>query len=589
MKTMSDSTGGVVRYREMFDAWLEAKRDEIAETKKARRYYHGNQWTAEERRILEIRKQPIITANRIQRKIDGIVGLHSRYKQAPKAYARTPKHEAEADISSAVIRFVCDNNDFDTISAEAIQRACISGIFVAEMNFDEDPMTGEQEITLQSVENERFFYDPRSVKPDFSDARYMGLYAWIDIETAIDMFPDKEETLKSDVESVMSSNGNDSQTDWRFNWFDSKRKLVKVCETWRKRGDKWMFCFHTGNSVLAEGESPFVDDEGKSGCRIIAGSAYIDESGDRYGLVRNMISPQDEINHRRSKLLHMISVRQTWGQSGVVKDVNEFRTQMARPDGHLEIEGVWGQDAGVVSQNDQTQGQAQLLAEAKDEIENFGPNQALIGQGGVSDSSGRAIALLQQAGMAELNLFFTRVRGWKLRIYRMIWQNARKMWTAERSIRVTDNENAAQFIPLNSLMIDPSTGQPVIKNNMSEIDVDIIIDEGQDAITLRSEQFEKITRLAQAGIQFPPEVLLEFSDLDSETRTKIKEIMQQAAQAQAQAAQEQQQIQQQAMALEMANKQADTGLKQANAEKAQAQAFKEQMAGSKTLYEPMLQ
>jgi hypothetical protein len=58
-----------------------------------------------------------------------------------------------------------------------------------------------------------------------------------------------------------------------------------------------------------------------------------------------------------------------------------------------------------------------MLQEAKNEIENFGPNPALIGQG-LEDSSGRAIALLQQAGMAELGPYLSAYKNWKIRVYR---------------------------------------------------------------------------------------------------------------------------------------------------------------------------
>jgi hypothetical protein len=66
--------------------YLGNKTDEIEEQKNARRYYHSSQWTEEQIKALNKRKQPVVTFNRIGRKIDGVVGLIERLRQDPKAY-----------------------------------------------------------------------------------------------------------------------------------------------------------------------------------------------------------------------------------------------------------------------------------------------------------------------------------------------------------------------------------------------------------------------------------------------------------------------------------------------------------------------
>lgn len=569
------NTPDVSYYKASFQEWLGAKRDENKEAREAWRYYHGNQWTDEEKKALRERKQPIVTANRIKRKIDALVGLDSRYRQDPKAYGRTEQHNAEASIATAAIRFVMDNNDWASLSDECILDACVQGVMVLEMNFGEDADYDEPTIELRRVSPDRFFYDPRSQEYDLSDARYLGTWAWMDLEDAAAMFPEKAEELKEAAHNAQMIDGlEENEKDGRFKWFNPKRKLVRVVEMWKRRGEAWEYCFFTGSSILANGPSEFMNALGKPGHRYEIASAYIDEEGDRYGLVRDMRSPQDEINHRRSKLLHQLSVRQTWGRSGAVKDVNATRLQMARPDGHLEMEGEFGTDWGIINQNDQIAGQAQLLQESKDEIENFGPNQALIGQGGVSDSSGRAIALLQAAGMAELALFFGRIRSWKLRVYRRVWHNVRRVWTAERMIRVTDSPESPQFLTINQLQVD-EFGRPVMQAALSQMSVDIIIDESPDTVTLQSETFGKLVQLVQAGIQIPPDALLEAADLDHSVKQRLMERMQQAAQAEAQDS-----MRQAAMQLEVAEKEADIGLTVAKTQSEQVKAQRDLFAAS---------
>jgi hypothetical protein len=103
-------------------------------------------------------------------------------------------------------------------------------------------------------------------------------------------------------------------------------------------------------------------------------------------------------------------------------------------------------------------GQLEMLQEAKNEIENFGPNPALIGQG-LEDSSGRAIQLLQQAGIAELGPYLSAYKNWKNRVYRDIWNIIQRYWTSERWIRVTDDQNLAQFFQINKLRLISTAGR----------------------------------------------------------------------------------------------------------------------------------
>ena len=65
--------------------YLSVKRDEIDEQINARRYRHGAHYTNEQIEALRRRKQPVVTYNRISRKIDGVVGLVEKMRLDPKA------------------------------------------------------------------------------------------------------------------------------------------------------------------------------------------------------------------------------------------------------------------------------------------------------------------------------------------------------------------------------------------------------------------------------------------------------------------------------------------------------------------------
>ena len=99
-----------------YTTYLDSKRLEIQEQQNARRYRHGAQWTSEQIKTFNDRKQPVVTYNKIGRKIDGIVGLVERLKQDPKAYPRTPQHQAGADLATAVLRYLMDSNKWNEVA-----------------------------------------------------------------------------------------------------------------------------------------------------------------------------------------------------------------------------------------------------------------------------------------------------------------------------------------------------------------------------------------------------------------------------------------------------------------------------------------
>ena len=140
-------------------------------------------------------------------------------------------------------------------------------------------------------------------------------------------------------------------------------------------------------------------------------------------------------------------------EKGAVDDVEASRKEWAKSDGWVEVNPGLKMEPDDAGKANDFKGQLELLQEAKNEIENFGPNPALIGQG-LEDSSGRAIQLLQQAGIAELGPYLTAYKNWKIRVYRDIWNIVQRHWKQERWVRVTDDQNIAQYFQANKLEID---------------------------------------------------------------------------------------------------------------------------------------
>jgi hypothetical protein len=415
-----------------------------------------------------------------------------------------------------------------------------------------------------------FFYDARSTRDDFDDARFMGTSRWVDLDEAQDAFPDSADDLADYIE-------NGPQTDWsrgderhRIAWISKPERQVRIVDMWYKLGKTWHYCIYCGNLVLEFGESPYFDERGGSVHKYEMFSCEVDQDGDRYGFFRDLKSPQDEINHRRSKALHTLNSRKVIADEGAVDDVEVARREYARSDGWV----VKNPNKEILTEDQQSaqivQGNLTLLEDAKAEIDTYGPNPGLIGTD-IPAESGRAIQLLQAAGIAELGGFVLAWRNWKLRVYRKTWNTVQKYWTSDRWIRVTDDDNLAQFLQVNGWQQDEVTGQVVAINQLASMDVDIIIDEGGDALNAQADTLETLVLLAKGGIQVPPSAIVELSPLPSSVKQRV--LMELAKASQPQPIQQQEiMLKMQGMEAQIQELQSKAQLNMANAAKAQAEA-----------------
>ena len=516
----------LTKLQRQLDSYDSSKSTEIKEAKEATNYYHGNQWSAEELAALAKRKQPPVTYNRVVRKINGVVGLIEKMRQDPKAYPVTPVHEEGAELATAVLRYVLEASNWRALSVASTLDCAINGLSGVEVNLVQGDH-GDPDIELTLTTFEDFFYDPRSKKSDFSDARYMGTAKWLGIDEAKELFPDKAEEL----ENVKDSGSLNQKDAGARKWINIDEGKIYLVDHWFVENGDWNYCLYCADLELMRGKSFLVDDRGKTLCRYVMFSCNIDQDYDRYGFVRALKSAQDEINYRRSKGLHTLHSRRIIADHNAVQDPDEVRAEAARPDAFILVNPNSRFEFDDASKAQDMRGQFEYLQEAKQEIENYGPNPALIGTG-IENKSGRAIALMQEAGISELGPFILQHKDWKIRIYRAIWGAVKQSWTAERWIRVTDDEELAQFIQVNGFELDQN-GAPVVINKLGSIDVDIVLDEGADVITTQQETFETMIKLMPQLVNLSPPMqmlFIEMSSLPQSMKKKYTQLIEQTNQ-----------------------------------------------------------
>lgn len=587
-------------YVKQFDEFLDATVDARRDAEQVRDYLNHKQWTSGEAKVLLDRGQAPVVKNIMRRKHDTLLGVERQRRTDPKALARTPKHDEDSDAVTKAIRYVADNTDLDQTSSEVFDEVLAEGYGGAIVEIEQTKRGIE--IKINQTHWDRTYYDPHSRKKDFSDASFIGVTTWLAVSKAKQMFPNVKDDL-ADIGEMSSEEFSD-----RPRWIDKKTTdpRIRINEHYFLKDGIWHQVFFTKGLILSEEKpSPFLDDYDEPQCPIELVCSYVGSDNERYGLDKGMVNGQDEVNHRTSKALHMLSSVILTTTPGAVKSGKRTLDQLASGKAHIELLDPNGR-ADVDHNNELAQGQLVMLQEAKEYLDEFGPNEVIAGKDD-SALSGRALLQKQQAGLTELAHIFDAHSHWKVRIFRQIWNRIRQFWTEERWIRVTDDEKNVKFVGLNrpvtvrdnlakeagvevdqldgflqengvSAPFDLDTPTGEIENQVSEMDVDIILTESPNIAILQDEQFDMFLQLASspsyAG-QIPLDALLKLSNLTN--KDEALEMIGAGEGNKEAAQQQQQQLQQAQLQQAQETAQADLALKVSGARKNNAAADQTQV------------
>lgn len=560
-----------------------------------RAYYDGDQLSESVRAELRARKQPAIFVNKIGPAMSGLLGIIDAGETDPECLPRTIRSQDAADVATKTLRYVADRADYKTVRKQASDNYLIQGIAAAICEWS------GSKITVSRIRWEDFVYDPLSREHDFSDARYLGIAKLMEVADIKAMFPEAYENLGS-PETDSGTDFMDENSREQKWWHAANRKRLRVVDLYYIAGGSWHRSIFCDAGELWSGECEYVDDEGASICPISATTFEVKQSGERYGAIRNMIPLQDEVNSRRSRLLHLVNHRQikATDQSSAATNAETVKKEASSATGAIPF----GWD--VIQSQDLAQGQMLILNKSETDLDRMAPTPSVLGRVASSSESGRARQMLQQAGYTELARAFGRFETFEMSLYRRMWFAARQFMDEPTLVRIVDDQRAAEFMTINEPvfaeqmmpvmnpetgqpMIDPWTGQPVtqpqkvqvdVRNRLAELDMDILLTTVPDQVSLEQEVFEKLMELAgSTGVSpFDPafQAYLELAPLPNK-RATIERIQRLAKQASEQNAEAQQQAAQMA--------QAEQGAKissiEAKSEKDRAMSMKSVMEAKK--------
>lgn len=599
--------------REQLEAYLFEMRQQPNWRKEADRcadYYDGNQLSRELVDILQSRGQPPLVANLIKPTIDTVLGLEAKsrtdWRVRPEDDGSCTDDMAKA--LSAKLKEAEIESRADRAVSDAYAAQCKSGIGWVEVSKEADAL--KYPFRVRYIHRREIYWDWRAEQPDLSDARYLIRRMWIGVDEAMAMMPQHAELLRQTASGwdsfdpmIESSTGLSQsfevERDTRLSpsdWRDSDNNRVCLYEVWYR---KWVSGYVM---TLPNGVKREVDLKNpRHAAAIVSGAVSVepavfkkvrlawfcgphflddipspyrhcyfpyvpffgyreDLTGVPYGLIRSMISPQDEINARKSKMMWILNSRRVITDADAVIDHAKAAEEVSRPDGYIILNAKRNpnsqfrvdQGAELASQ------QFQVMQEAKQEIaESSGIHKSMMGQASGA-TSGLAINSLVEQGLttlAEINdnyAFSRRLVG------EMLFEMVRESMVG-RTVRVDvgDGKNR-QSIILNEPVQDPETGQQIINNDVRKIRAKVVLDDVPSTPTYRMQQLQMISEIVKS---LPPNLqaavmdfVIEATDMPDRhkiadrirTVAGIKDENQASQEAQAMAQQQAQQAEMQA-------------------------------------------
>jgi hypothetical protein len=233
-----------------------------------------------------------------------------------------------------------------------------------------------------------------------------------------------------------------------------------------------------------------------------------------FGLIDNLISSQDEINHRHMKALFALDTR------GIIADedsIDEPQRKTIENEISKPNFAVWkkaGREFEIVNNDSITQQQYQIMLAAENRLRRVGGlNNEFMGLES-NAQSGRAISARSSESRKIQGKIFGNARRSNIIIGELTCKFVAAIYDKDIAVRILNDEK---------------TAEETIKVSPKDIPYDIVVSQARLEPDYRLSQLEALSNASQQfGLPVPPEMVLEFIDIDNKEKyqQEIRKIMQ---------------------------------------------------------------
>lgn len=606
--------------------------DYIEIAKRCDAFYRGSQWDAEDVATLDDQGRPALTINTVLPTINAVIGEQSTRRADVQFKPRGSGMQDVADILTKVYGQIADNNKLDWIESTVFSDGLIQdrGWFDVRIDFD-DHIQGEVRVTSKDpldilIDPDAKDYDPKSWNEIFETK-------WMSLDEIEELYGQKkadqlriisengsslghdsmeyEETRYGDTEDTFfgqeyAADPENARTLRRirvierqhyklkdctfyidpvtgderpvpYNW--SKKKQTGFADQYglliakkKKRMVRWSVTADT--TVLHDDWSPY------SHFTLVPYFPYF-RRGRPFGMVRNLLSPQEQLNKISSQELHIVN---TTANSGWVVEGGSLSGMTADD---LEEHGA---ETGLVLEYNRgstppAKIQPNQIPTGLDRIAMKAANN-IKAISGISDSmlgtdspevSGVAIQAKQNRGAMQIQVPLDNLQKTRLYLAEKILNLVQMYYTEERIVQITDEEDP--YKTREPVSVNQMTPEGIVVNDLTVGEYDVIIGTAPARDNFDEMQFAEAISLRQVGVPIPDDMIVEYSHLsrkaDIAKRIRIMQGMEPPSDEQVQVQQFKMQAEMQKIQLEIAKMEAEVknleSTTQLNAAKAQGE------------------
>ncbi|MBP8788567.1 MAG: hypothetical protein KBH41_14065 [Azonexus sp.] len=292
--------------------------------------------------------------------------------------------------------------------------------------------------------------------------------------------------------------------------------------------------------------------------------------GRTIGLVENLLGPQELLNKVSSQELHVVNTTANSGWkvrkgSLVNMSIEELEQNGASTGLVLELDDI--ANAEKISPNNTPQGLDRLSYKAEEHIKGISNISDSMQGFDREDVAAKAIQAKQSRGSINMTKVMDNLERTDWLIARNVMDLVQEYYTEPRIMNITHSDLLMQS---ETIEVNTVNAEGELVNDLTIGEYDIIITSTPFRATLEDSQFEQAMAMREAGIDLPPEVLIENSRL----LRKSEILKQMKAQSESPEAQQRvqlelraQQAQVSVLESEASQKQADSQLKLAKTKK----------------------
>ena len=448
---------------ESFKTGYEAFEDSRKEALQVWDLYHNRHYTRTQLAILESRGQPAETFNVIKKFSRMLVGYYSTVVNTVKVVPTTYMDVTAATLMNDALTAIFEENNFDLEGDKVKLGGVISGLFSAVcVPYD----TGKKDefgrtvykLRLGYVPDSQLVLDPSSVLDDYSDARFLHRFKWLNEYQTRRLIGDKIELLDPNQNTL-----NIPEAEKSFNYGEAFTGQYRIADAYLivhtvwddGKGKRWSI-YWSGDKILRKDEITYR--EARWGYRIH--KLHDSERPEYYGLFREVVNSQHAINQAVLKIQQMVNSEKAYVEDGAVENLDNFTRAYNRVTGVIPVTKLSG--IKIEKMSAEIQQQYTIVERALDRIQQvLGINDSFLGLAFASDS-GRKVKLQQNATVMSLRYATSRLNAFYVWLGRDMVALVKQFYTAHQILRITDERTGQRWVELNKPMTMPvrSPDQP---------------------------------------------------------------------------------------------------------------------------------